>query len=99
MEIENPPAYIKSEINWRKNLLGTVVLEGTLRSVATAATFKNPVLLVTWLSKSNENLGTSQYTVDKQLKAGETISIKLKVSPPSKIGDAKATVVSATAVQ
>ena len=99
LEIENPPAYIKSEINWRKNLLGTVVLEGTLRSVATAATFKNPVLLVTWLSKSNENLGTSQYTVDKQLKAGETISFKLKVSPPSKIGDAKATVVSATAVQ
>jgi hypothetical protein len=99
LEIENPASYIKSEINWRKNLVGTIVLEGTLRSVATAATFKDPVLLVTWLSKSNENLGSNQYTVDKQLEAGETISFKLKVSAPSKIGDARAAVVSATAVQ
>jgi len=99
VELDNPAAYIKSEINWRKNLVGTIVLEGTLRSVATFATFKDPVLLVTWLSKSNENLGSNQYTVDKQLKAGETVSFKLKVSPPAKIGDARATVVSATAVQ
>jgi len=99
LELENPVAYIKSEINWRKNLVGTIVLEGTLQSVATVATFKDPVLLVTWLSKSNENLGSNQYKVDKQLKAGETISFKLKVSAPSKIGDARATVVSATAVQ
>jgi len=99
VEIENPSAYIKSEINWRKNLVGTIVLEGTLRSVATLATFNDPVLLVTWLSKSNESLGSNQYTVDKQLKAGETISFKLKVAAPSKIGDVRATVVSATAVQ
>ena len=99
VELGNPAAYIKSEISWRKNLVGTVVLEGTLRSVATLATFKDPVLLVTWMSKSNENIGSNQYTVDKQLKAGETISFKIKVSAPAKIGDARATVVSATAVQ
>ena len=99
VEMGNPAAYIKSEVSWRKNLVGTVVLEGTLRSVATLATFKDPVLLVTWLSKSNENIGSNQYTVDKQLKAGETVSFKIKVSAPSKIGDAQATVVSATAVQ
>ncbi len=99
LEMGNPAAYIKSEISWRKNLVGNVVLEGTLRSVATLATFKDPVLLVTWLSKSNENLGSKQYTVDKELKAGETITFKIKVSAPSKIGDVRATVVSATAVQ
>ena len=99
LETENPASYIKSEINWRKNLVGTIVLEGTLQSVASLATFKNPVLLVTWFSKTNESLGSNQYTVEKQLKAGETISFKLKVSAPSKIGDARATVVSATPVQ
>jgi hypothetical protein len=99
LELENPVAYIKSEISWRKNLVGTIVLEGTLRSVARAATFKDPVVLVTWLSKSDENIGSNQYKVDKQLKAGETISFKLKVSAPSRIGDARFSVVSATAVQ
>ena len=99
VEMENPAAYIKSEIKWRKNLVGTIVLEGTLRSVATLVTIQDPVILVTWFSKSNESLGSNQYTVDKQLKAGETISFKLKVSAPSKIGDAQVEVVSATAAQ
>ena len=60
-ELENPAGYIKSEINWRKNLVGSIVLEGTLSNTATLVNFKDPVILVTWLSKSNESIGTTQY--------------------------------------
>jgi len=98
-EMENPVAYITSEINWRKNLVGSIVLEGTLSNTATVVNFKDPVILVTWLSKSNESIGTNKYPVNKYLPSGETISLKLKVSAPSKIADAWVSVVSATPVQ
>ena len=98
-EMENPAAYIKSDVGWRKNLVGTIVLEGTLTNNATLASFEDPVILVSWLSKSNESLGTSQYPINKFLDAGETVSFKLKVSPPSKISDVRVSVLSATAAQ
>jgi len=98
-ELENPAAYIKNEINWRKNLVGSIILEGTLSNTATLVNFKDPVILVTWLSKSNESIGTMQYPVNKFLPAGQSISYKLKASAPSKIAGLRAAVVSATAVQ
>ena len=84
----NPTGYINGQINWRKNLVGSTVLEGTLSNTATVVNFKDPVILVTWLSKSNETIGTIQFSVNKTLPAGETISYKLKVSAPSKFADA-----------
>ena len=99
IEIDNPVAYIRGEINWRKNLVGSIILEGTLSNSATLVNFKDPVILVTWLSKSNESIGTARYSVDKYLPAGETISYKLKVSPPSKIAGVRMSVVSATPAQ
>jgi hypothetical protein len=98
-EVENPVAFIKGQISWRKNLVGSMVLEGTLSNTATLANFKDPVILVTWLSKSNESIGTTQYSVNKYLPAGETISYKLKVSAPSKIADVRMSVVSASPAQ
>ena len=34
-EIANPAMYLKTKINWRKNLVGETVLEGTLTNTAT----------------------------------------------------------------
>jgi hypothetical protein len=98
-EMESPAAYIKGQIDFRKNLFGSVVLEGTLSNTASVANFKDPLILVTWLSKSNENIGTAQYSVDKYLPAGKTISYKLKVSAPPKVAGVRMSVVSASPAQ
>ena len=97
-EMVNPAAYIKGDVKWRKNLVGSIILEGTLRNTATQTSFKDPVILVNWLSKSNESLGSNQFPINKLLPAGETVAFKCKVSAPSKIGDARISVVSATAI-
>ena len=99
IEMESPAAYIKGQIDFRKNLFGSVVLEGTLSNTASVANFKDPLILVTWLSQSNESIGTAQYSVNKYLPAGETISYKLKVSAPSKVAGVRMSVVSASAAQ
>ena len=99
IEMESPATYIKGQIDFRKNLFGSVVLEGTLSNTASVANFKDPLILVTWLSKSNENIGTAQYSVDKYLPAGKTISYKLKVSAPSKVAGVRMSVVSASPAQ
>ncbi|HKO82456.1 MAG TPA: DUF4339 domain-containing protein [Chitinophagaceae bacterium] len=97
-EIASPAAYIKTKINWRKNLVGETVLEGTLTNMATWANFKDPVVSVTWLSKTNTALATSRYPVYEYLGAKKTISYKLKVKAPAKYNSVKASVESATAL-
>ena len=98
-EIANPISYLKVKMNWRKNLIGETVLEGTLYNTAPLANFKDPVLLVTWLSKTNTSMGTNRYPLYEYLGAGKSIKYKLKVKAPSKISDAKVSVESATTIQ
>ena len=95
----NPGNYLQVKIKWRKNLFGAIVLEGTVHNTAAAANFKDPVLSVTWLSKTNSEMETDRYPLYEYLGAGNTIQYKLKVKAPSKIGDVKVSVESATAVQ
>ena len=91
--------YVKTKVNWRKNLVGETVLEGTLTNTATVASFKDPVVLITWLSKTNTVLATSRYPLYEYIGAKKTISYKMKVKAPSKYSSVKATVESATALQ
>lgn len=97
-EKANPSAYVKTKLNWRKNLVGETVLEGTLTNTATLSNFKDPVILVTWLSKTNTVLATSRYPLYEYLGAKKTISYKLKVKAPAKYDNVKASVESATAL-
>lgn len=97
-EMANPAMYVKTKINWRKNLVGETVLEGTLTNTATLASFKDPVVLITWLSKTNTVLATSRYPFYEYLGAKKTISYKLKVKAPSKYNSVKASVESAIAL-
>jgi hypothetical protein len=94
-----PISYLKVKMKWHKNLIGETVLEGTLQNTAPATNFKDPVLLVTWISKTNTTMETDRYPLYKYLGAGNTIPYKLKVKAPSKIGDVKVSVESATAIQ
>ena len=98
-EAVNPAHYIKVKTSWRKNLIGETVLEGSLQNTASVDNFKDPVLLVTWLSKTNTVMGTNRYPLYEYLGAGRTIQFKLKAKAPSKIAEVKVLVESATVVQ
>lgn len=93
-----PSSCVKTKISWRKNLVGETVLQGTLTNTAVSSNFKDPVIVVTWLSKTNTPLATSRYPLYEFLGAKTTISYKLKVKAPSKYNSVKASVESATAL-
>jgi len=96
-EKQSPEVYISNHITWRKNLVGETVLEGTLSNAAKIAVFKNIVLEVQWLSKTNEVMETKQFLIVHEfVGAGNSIKYKLKSSGPSKFGNVKVSVVSAT---
>lgn len=95
----NPASYLKATMSWRKKLIGGTVLEGTLHNSATSVNLKDPVLLVTWLSKKNTVIGTNRFPLDEYVAAGKTISYKLKVKAPSKISDIMVSVENATIVK
>jgi hypothetical protein len=96
---ENFVVAIKPTITWRKNLLGESVLTGTLQNTAAYTNFNNPVILVSWLSKQENLLGTSTYPIKQSVNAGNTINFKLKVKAPFKYDQIKVTVASASASQ
>lgn len=97
-EKQNPKLYISNNSDWRKKLIGGTVLEGTLINRAKTTGFKDIVLEVQWLSKTNEVIETKPFTVDDLVGAGKTIKYKLKCSGPSRFGNVRASVVSATPV-
>jgi len=98
-ESVNPTRYLKVKANWRKNLIGETVLQGTLQNTAPIDNFKDPILLVTWLSKTNTVMGTSRYPLYEYLEAGRTIPFKLKAKAPSKVVGVKVSIESATVAQ
>ena len=85
-ERQNPSEYLKNQGTWRVNLIGQTVLEGTISNSATLANFKDIVLDVTWLTKTETELKTEQYAVYEFVGAGKTISYKIKVNAPSETG-------------
>ena len=98
-EPANPASYLKVTTSWRKKLIGGTVLEGTLHNSAAGVNFNDPVLLVTWLSKTNTVIGINRYPLYDYLEAGKTIPYKLKVKAPFKIADVKVSIESATVVK
>ena len=98
-EAVNPTRYVKVRTSWRKNLVGETVLEGTLQNTAPIHNFKDPILLVTWLSKTNTVMGTSRYPLYEYLAAGRTVQFKMKAKAPSKNADVKVSIESATVAQ
>lgn len=95
----NPASCLKATMNWRKKLIGATVLEGTVHNSAPSVNFKDPVLLVTWLSKDNTVIGTNRLPLNEYVAAGKTVPYKLKVKAPTKIADIKVSVESATIVK
>jgi len=98
-EMNDPAAYIKAKTSWHKNLIGETVLTGSLLNTSALTSFKNPVLLVTWISKTNTVIGTSRYPIYEMLKPKKSIQYKLKVKAPYKYADVNVSVESAKFVK
>ena len=95
-EKQSPESYISNSNTWRKNIVGETVLEGTLSNASKMADFENIVLEVQWLSKTNTVMETKRLTVNEFIGAGKSVKYKLKSSGPSKFGNVRVSVVSAT---
>lgn len=95
-EQENASEYLKHQGTWRGNLIGQTVLEGTISNSATLANFKDVVLEVTWLTKTETELKTELYTVYEFVGASKSVSYKIKVNAPSETAGVRIGISSAT---
>ena len=94
-EQQNPTSYLMHQGTWRGNFIGQTVLEGTISNSATLANFKDVVLSVTWLTKTETELQTEHYTVYEYLGAGKSINYKLKANSPKATGGVRIRIASA----
>lgn len=97
IESTNPSKYLMVDAGWRKNWIGEIVLEGTIRNTATLANFKDVILDVTWISKTQTEMGSDRYPVYEFVNAGQSTRFKLKVTAPSKTAGVRMRAIHATA--
>lgn len=95
-EKQNPITYLKQQSTWRRNLIGETVLEGTISNIATLANFKDVILDVTWLTKTQTKLKSEKYAVYEYIGAGKSITYKIKANAPSSTGGVQIEIASAT---
>jgi hypothetical protein len=84
-EARNPASYLSFDGTYRKNLLGEIVIEGTISNSASIATFKDAVLHVTGYSKTETKIGTWEETIYEVFKPGNHKQIKAKMLLPSTV--------------
>lgn len=82
-EQQNPIQYLECDGTWRKNLLVEAVLEGTISNKATLATFKDVVVKVTWLSKTDSKIDDREFTLYEFVGPGERKGYKIKTYAPT----------------
>lgn len=98
-EQATPAEYLAATGTSRRNFLSQLVLEGDIASTATLATFKDPVLSVTWISKTGTEVGTKKYPIYELVQAQGTTHFKLKTDAPGYVATVALGVLGATAVE
>lgn len=94
-EKQNPTNYISGRARSRQNLINQTVLEGTLTNSATLAAFKDIVLQVDFLSKTNSIITTQNITIYEQINPGQTTTFKTKIFVSKEVVDATLKIVGA----
>jgi hypothetical protein len=94
-----PTSYLDVDGTYRRNLISQLVLEGDIVSKASLATFKDPVLSVTWYSKTQTEIGTQQYPVYELLRPQSSAHFKLKTSAPGEVASVAMGITNATPVE
>ncbi len=98
-EQSDPTTYLVVAGTHRRNFIGQLVLEGYIGSAATLATFKDPVLSVTWYSKTGTELDTKEYPIYELVPAKGKIPFKLKTNAPDHVATVALGIAGATAVE
>lgn len=94
-----PADYLEVGGTYHRNLINQLVLEGDVSSNATLATYKDPVLSVTWYSKTQTEIGTQQYPVYEILRPHGTAHFKLKTSAPGEVEKVAMSIAEATPIE
>lgn len=84
-EQSSPGEYLKVTGTYRRNLIDQLVLEGDIQNTATLASFKDPVLVVDWMSKTNTVIDTKEYRVYELIRHGHSAHFKLKTNAPQDV--------------
>jgi hypothetical protein len=95
-ERNTPTEYLKGKMGMRSNLIGEKILEGTVANNATIATFKDVVLKVSFLSKTNSLIGTKEFTFYEVLAPKDTKVFKFKTFTPKEVKDFSVEIIGAT---
>ena len=77
-----PALYLNATGTYHRPLPNQLVLEGNIVNTATMANFKDPMLAVTWYSKTGTELDTKQYPVFELVRAQCTTHFQLKTTVP-----------------
>lgn len=78
-EKQNPLHFLSSGGEYRKNMLGRFVLDGTIVNSATVATYKDVVIEISFYSKTETLLGTKQHSFYEYYPPGSTKTFQLKL--------------------
>lgn len=75
-----PTRFLDASGTYRENLLGDrLKVNGTIKSSATVARYKDVTVRVTYYSKTKTNLGSEDYTIYEVLNPGRSTPFKLKI--------------------
>ena len=94
-----PTDYLHVVGSYRRNLVDQLVLEGDIANQATLASYKDPLLAVTWFSKTGTELDTKQYPIYELVRAQQSKHIKLKTNAPDYVASVSIGIAGATAVE
>jgi hypothetical protein len=100
-EQQEPSKYLKTQAGMRRNLIDETVVEGTISNSSTSATFKDPVLEIVFLSKTNTQLSVQRKQVFELLSPGNSVKFKIKTFTSKDVQkcDSSPKIISATAVE
>jgi hypothetical protein len=98
-EQHSPEDYLQVEATYHRNFINQLVLEGDIASTATLATYKDPVLAVTWVSKTDTELETVKYPVYELVRSQGSTHFKLKTSAPGYVASVRVGIAGATPVE
>jgi hypothetical protein len=80
-----PEEYLDVDGTCRRSLIQQLVWEGDIVSKVTMATYKDPVLSVTWCAKTQTEIGMQEYPVYELLNLHGSMHFKLKTSAPREL--------------
>lgn len=97
-EESDPTQYLEAKLTYRKNFIDETVIEGDIHNSASIASFKNVVIEVSFLSKTDAVLGTKTFTVYERINPQQQQKIKkIKIYAPDQTQKLSVNVVGAEA--